>query len=441
LTIFNGIVIIVSTIKVSDGDPLEPPKFLANDSYLDKVGVLFLLKDKGGIKMLLSLAIIIIFGSLFYVFFEKIKLPGLLGMLILGVLMGPYGYNILSTQILLISSDLRMIALIIILLRAGLGIKKDTLLKVGRPALLLSFLPGLLEGLTILLFSTVFLNFDFAEGGMLGFIIAAVSPAVVVPSMLTLMNEGKGEKKGIPTLLLAGASIDDVVAITIFTSFLGLYGGSQFNIFIQGQKILVAILLGIILGLIFSIILIKIFKRFHIRDTKKVLFLLSAGLILVTMEKEFAEIIEIAGLLGVMVIGFVLLQKIPLVAQRLATKLNKVWVFAELLLFVLVGAEVNIIVAREAGLLGIILIFIGVLARSVGVYISLIKSGLNFKEKLFCAIAYSPKATVQAAIGGIPLAMGVPRGEIILALAVLAIVITAPLGAIGIRYGGNYLLE
>ncbi|SES70302.1 cation:proton antiporter [Anaerobranca gottschalkii] len=391
--------------------------------------------------MLLSLAIIIIFGSLFYVLFEKIKLPGLLGMLVLGVLMGPYGFNILSPQILLISSELRMIALIIILLRAGLGIKKDTLIKVGRPALLLSFFPGLLEGLTILFLSTIFFNFDFTEGGMLGFIIAAVSPAVVVPSMLKLMNEGKGEKKGIPTLLLAGASIDDVVAITIFTSFLGLYGGSQFNLFIQGQKILVAIFLGIVLGFIFSLILIKIFKKFHIRDTKKVLFLLSAGLILVTMEKEFAEKIEIAGLLGVMVIGFVLLQKIPLVAQRLATKLNKVWVFAELLLFVLVGAEVNIMVAKEAGLLGILLIFTGVLARSIGVFFSLIKSGLNTKEKIFCAIAYSPKATVQAAIGGIPLAMGVPRGEIILALAVLAIVITAPLGAIGIRYAGDYLLE
>lgn len=391
--------------------------------------------------MLLSLSIIIIFGSLFYVIFEKVRLPGLLGMLILGIITGPYGLNVLNPMLLSISAELRMIALIIILLRAGLGIKKDTLIKVGRPALLLSFLPGIMEGATILVVSSLVLGLDFVDAGMLGFIIAAVSPAVVVPSMLKLMNEGKGEEKGITTLILAGASIDDVVAITIFTSFLGLYGGKQFMILTQVTNILVAIFLGIMIGVLSGYALIWLFKKVRMRDTKKVLFLLAAGFLLVTLEKEAGHIIEVAGLLGVMTIGFVLLQKIPLVGQKLAIKLNKIWVFAELLLFVLVGAQVNIHVAREAGPLGIAIILIGVIARSLGVYLSLIKSNLNIKEKIFCMIAYSPKATVQAAIGGVPLAMGVITGDVILAIAVLAIIITAPLGAIGIRVAGERLLE
>ncbi len=390
--------------------------------------------------MLFSLAIIILLGSLFYVGFEKIKLPGLLGMLVLGVLIGPYGFNLIVTEILEISPELRMIALIIILLRAGMGIKKDTLITVGKPAILMSFVPGLFEGISIVLASMYILNISALESGMLGFIIAAVSPAVVVPSMLRLMSEGKGEKKGIATMILASASIDDVVAITIFTSLLGLYTGQRFNLLIQFKNIVIAIVLGIVIGALFSLLLIWVFKNYRIRDTKKVLLILAVGLIIITMEKELAHLVEIAGLLGVMTIGFVLLQRLPMVAGRISVKLNKIWVFAELLLFVLVGAEVNIYVVQSAGLVGLGIIGIGLFARALGVMISLYGSHFSLKERFFCVIAYSPKATVQAAIGGVPLAMGVATGELILAVAVLAIVVTAPLGAIGIRVMGDRLL-
>lgn len=391
--------------------------------------------------MLTSLAIIIIFGSLFYVAMEKMRLPGLLGMLLIGIVMGPYGLDVLHPNILAISSDLRMMALIIILLRAGLGVKKDTLKKVGRPAILLGFVPALFEGFSVLFISSLLLGLDRVEAGMLGFIIAAVSPAVVVPSMLKIMSQGKGEKNGVPTLILAGASVDDVMAITIFSSFVGLYGGKQFRVLQQLSNIFIAIALGILIGVIIAYILLWFFKRFSIRDTKKVLFMLALSFLIITLEHNIAHKIEIAGLLGVMTIGFIILEKKPNVGQRLSIKLNKIWVFAELLLFVLVGAEVNIHLAKEAGILGIAIILAGLLARSIGVFIALYKSHLNIKEKIFCAIAYSPKATVQAAIGGVPLAMGVPAGDLILAIAVMAIIITAPLGAIGIKTFGERLLD
>lgn len=391
--------------------------------------------------MLGSLAIIIIFGSIFYVLFEKIKLPGLLGMLLIGVVIGPYGLGIIHSSLLAISADLRLMALIIILLRAGLGVKKETLKKVGRPAILLGFLPALFEGFTILIVSSFLLGIDKVEAGMLGFILAAVSPAVVVPSMLKIMSEGKGEKKGIPTLILAGASIDDVMAITIFSSFVGLYTGQKFSVLQQLSNILIAILSGVFIGIIAAYVLIWSFKKFRIRDTKKILFILALSFLILTLEHAVAHRFEIAGLLGVMAIGFVILEKIPIVGQRLTLKLSKIWVLAELLLFVLVGAEVNIFLAREAGLLGITIIIIGLLSRGIGVLLSLYKSNLNLKEKIFCIIAYSPKATVQAAIGGVPLALGVPSGDLILSLAVLAIIVTAPLGAVGIKYFGERLLE
>ena len=391
--------------------------------------------------MLGSLAIIIIFGSIFYVLFEKIKLPGLLGMLLIGVVIGPYGLGIIHSSLLAISADLRLMALIIILLRAGLGVKKETLKKVGRPAILLGFLPALFEGFTILIVSSFLLGIDKVEAGMLGFILAAVSPAVVVPSMLKIMSEGKGEKKGIPTLILAGASIDDVMAITIFSSFVGLYTGQKFSVLQQLSNILIAILSGVFIGIIAAYVLIWSFKKFRIRDTKKILFILALSFLILTLEHAVAHRFEIAGLLGVMAIGFVILEKIPIVGQRLTLKLSKIWVLAELLLFVLVGVEVNIFLAREAGLLGITIIIIGLLSRGIGVLLSLYKNNLNLKEKIFCIIAYSPKATVQAAIGGVPLALGVPSGDLILSLAVLAIIVTAPLGAVGIKYFGERLLE
>ncbi len=387
-----------------------------------------------------SLAVILLLGVPANKFFEKLKMPGLLGMLILGMVIGPYGFNWIGTDMINVSADLRKIALIIILLRAGLGINKKDLNKVGSAALRISCIPGLIEGFTIAFVSTKLLNFSFIQGGILGFIIAAVSPAVVVPSMLDLIERDIGADKNIPTLILAGASIDDVFAITIFSIFLSLYSGVHINIGVQILSIPISILLGIITGIVIGIILIKIFKSYHVQDTKKVLLILSLSIVLTELENMLKSKIQIASLLGVMTIGFIILENMPKVGKRLAVRFNRIWIFAEILLFVLVGAQVNIKVALDAGVKGVIIILIGLIARSIGVIISLIGTELNWKERLFCIISYIPKATVQAAMGGIPLTLGVESGDVILAIAVLSILITAPLGAIGIKNSSEKLL-
>jgi NhaP-type Na+/H+ or K+/H+ antiporter len=396
---------------------------------------------RGEITLALSLALIILFALLFGRFFDRLKLPALLGMLLIGILLGPYGFDLISQDILNISSDLRMIALIVILIRAGLGIEKETLKKVGVPAVKLSFIPGLMEGTAVIFAAIYFLNFEFVEAGILAFIIAAVSPAVVVPQMLALIEEQKGAAKGIPTLILTGASVDDVVAITIFSAFLSIYGGQQVNIMRQVLNVPLAIFLGIVLGTAIALFLIYIFKKYHIRDTKKALLLLSFGILMNSLEHLLEGIIPIATLLGIMVIGFVIQERYSVLGKRLSSKFNKIWVFAELMLFVLIGAEVNIQLAFESGLIGLIIIAIGLAARSIGVLISLTGTDLIFKERGFCVLAYTPKATVQAAIGAIPLAAGVASGELILALAVLSIVVTAPLGAVAIKKAGEHWLS
>jgi NhaP-type Na+/H+ or K+/H+ antiporter len=393
------------------------------------------------IILALSLALIILFALLFGRFFDKLKLPALLGMLLIGILLGPYAFDLISQDILNISADLRMIALIVILVRAGLGIKKETVKKVGIPAIKLSFIPGLIEGSAIILAAIYLLNFGFIEAGILAFIIAAVSPAVVVPQMLRLIDNKKGTKKGIPTLILTGASVDDVVAITIFSSFLSIYGGQQINVFKQILNVPLAITLGAVLGTAIALFLIYIFKKYHIRDTKKALLIFSFGILMNSLEHFLDGIIPIATLLGIMVIGFVIRERYSVLAERLSSKFNKIWVFAELMLFVLIGAEVNIDLALKSGLIGLLIIAFGLTARSLGVLISLKGTNLNLKERLFCVLAYTPKATVQAAIGAIPLAAGVESGELILALAVLSIVVTAPLGAVAIKTAGNHWLS
>ncbi|MHB9946512.1 potassium transporter [Clostridium botulinum] len=388
-----------------------------------------------------SLAIIILLGLIANKLFEKLKLPGLLGMLILGILIGPHGLDWLSKDILNASSDLRKIALIVILLRAGLGLNKDELKLVGKTALKLSCIPGIIEGLFIAIASVKLLGFSFIQGGLLGFIIAAVSPAVVVPQMLSLMDKGLGKAKGIPTLILAGASIDDVFAITIFSTFLGLYAGKNINIAKQILKIPVSIILGTLIGVLSAIIIIKIFKKYPIDNTKKILIILSISIILTLIEALLKGKLEIASLLSVMALGFVISDKIPSIGDKVSKGLNEIWVFAQILLFVLVGAEVNMVIAFKSGFLGIIIIALGLIGRSIGVLISLKGSNLNKEEKLFCIIAYIPKATVQAAMGAVPLANGVEAGDIILAIAVLSILTTAPLGAIAINLSGPKLLE
>jgi NhaP-type Na+/H+ or K+/H+ antiporter len=390
--------------------------------------------------MITSIGLMLILGLATNALFNRMKLPGLLGMLLLGIVLGPYALNWLSPGLLAISAELRKFALIVILLRAGLGISKTELKKVGLSAVKFSCIPGLFEGFTIAFLATRLLGFSFIEGGILGFILAAVSPAIVVPQMLHLSETRLGTNKGIPTLILAGASIDDVFAITIFTTFLGLYSGSQANIGVQILGIPISIILGIVIGLLSGLALAYSFTRFHMRDTKKVLYILGIAILLTAIEGWLKDKVEIASLLGVMTLGFILLEKKPVVARRLSQKFNKIWVLAEVFLFVLVRAQVNVSVALNAGLMGVLIVLIGLLGRSLGVLIATMGAGLNWKERLFCTIAYTPKATVQAAIGAIPLSLGIASGELILAIAVVAILFTAPLGAIGMQRAAPLLL-
>jgi solute carrier family 9B (sodium/hydrogen exchanger), member 1/2 len=388
-----------------------------------------------------SIAIILLLGLLFSKLFIKIKLPGLLGMLILGIIIGPYGINIIDQAILNISGDLRLLALIIILLRAGFGIHMERLRRVGLSAVKMSFIPDIVEGLTIMFVASYLLGLPLIEAGMLGFIIAAVSPAVIVPQMLSFIKRKMGTKKGIPIIILTGASVDDVTAITIFSIFLGIYGGQQINYFLIALSIPVQFALGILFGLIIAFVMIYIFQRFSIRNTEKTLIILAAAILLKNLGDALSSIVPIAALVGVMVIGFVILAKMPELGMQLSDKFDKVWIFAEILLFVLVGAQVNIYLAASSALIGLTIIIIGLAARSAGVYVSLLGSDLNLKERIFCIIAYTPKATVQAAIGAIPLSLGVASGQLILAIAVIAILFTAPLGAFAVSIYGEKALE
>ncbi|OON96528.1 MAG: potassium transporter [Epulopiscium sp. Nele67-Bin005] len=387
-----------------------------------------------------SLGLILLFGIISGFLCEKLKLPKLLGYLIVGIVIGPYSLGLINENMLLISADIRRLALIVILLRAGMGIQKEQLLEVGKPAFLLSFVPGVCEAITIMLLSTQFLGFSWIQGGILGFVIAAVSPAVVVPSMIGLMEKGKGSAKNIPLCILAGASIDDIVAITLFGSFLSMYGG-EVNIFAQLLNIPISIGLGLLLGIIIGVIIVGIFKMFKLPIIQSTLLLLGSSIIVDSFGSHMEEFIEIATLLSIMTIAFILATKLQKETLVIKETLGSIWTGAEIFLFVLVGAEVNLEVAMQAGLVGIVMISIGLVARSFGVYLSLLPTNFTFQEKIFCMVSYAPKATVQAAIGGIPLASGVAGGETILAIAVLSIVLTAPLGAVGIKYFGNKYLE
>ena len=391
--------------------------------------------------MAVSLAIIVLLGIVSHQLFVRLRLPGFLGILFLGMAIGPYGADWIDESILLVSADLRKIALVIILLRAGMGLNLQTLKMVGMPALRLGFIPAVIEGISVMFVAAWLLGISLVEAGMLGFIIAAVSPAVIVPKMLSWMELGKGADKGIPTMILAGASLDDVVAITIFSSFAGYFAGAGLNIAGQIFIIPLSILTGVLAGALIGITLLYLFKRFNIRHTKKILVILASAIFLTYAEDLLKSIIPLAALLGVMVIGFVILERRPSLGMEMSARYGKIWVFAEILLFFLVGAEVNIMLVGETGLLGLVIIFAGLTARAIGVYFSLAGTNFSLKEKGFCMLAYSPKATVQAAIGSVPLAMGAPAGEIILTLAVLAIVITAPLGAISMNMAGEKVLK
>lgn len=379
--------------------------------------------------MLLSFALIFLVGITLGRIFEVIKLPKLIGMLLTGVLLGPYVWNLIDPTVLEISTDLRQIALIIILTRAGLNLNIDDLKKVGRPAILMCFVPATLEIIGMMLLAPRFLGVTLLEAAVMGTVVAAVSPAVIVPKMLVLMEEGYGTKKSIPQMVLAGASVDDVYVIVLFTAFVELLKGGT----IQARDFLAipsAIIFGIIGGVIVGLELIYLFKRVSMRDTTKVAVILSVSFILVALEQALNGIMGFSGLLAIMALGVTIHQNNVDTAQRLSNKFSKLWVGAEVFLFVLVGATVNISYAFKAGTAAILLILAVLIFRTIGVFISLIGTNLNKKERVFTAFSYMPKATVQAAIGGLPLAMGLASGELILTVAVVAIMVTAPLGAI-----------
>lgn len=376
--------------------------------------------------MLLSLAFIFLCGMLFGGIFEKLRLPPLLGMLFTGILLGPYVFDWLDPMLLSISAELRQIALIIILTRAGLNLNVSDLKKVGRPAVLMCFLPASFEIVGMLLLAPKLLGVSLLDAAILGTVIAAVSPAVVVPKMLKLMDEGYGVKQGIPQLIMAGASVDDVFVIVLFTSFTGLASGGAISPF-DFVRVPTSIFLGMAVGVLCGLLLSQLFRKIHLRDSLKVLLLLSLSFLYVTLEDAIPGAIGFSGLLAVMSTGVMLQRERSAVADRLSAKYSKLWVAAELLLFVLVGATVDIQYALASGLAAVALLF-GVMGfRMLGVFVCLLGTKLQMRERLFCMLAYMPKATVQAAIGSIPLSMGLSCGNIVLTVAVLAILITAPL--------------
>ncbi len=390
--------------------------------------------------MLFSLAIILICGLVLSGIFHKIKLPGLLGMLLTGIILGPYALDLISPGILGMSSDLRQIALIIIITRAGLALDLGDLKKVGRPAALLCFLPSTIEIAAIAFFAPLLFNLPRLDAILLGCIVAAVSPAIVVPKMIKLAEGSYAKARRIPQLILAGASVDIVYVLVLFTAFLGIYQGKSFRA-LSFFQVPVSMVSGILLGGITGILFVWIFKKIHVRDTVKIILLLGLSFLFVSFEAWIKPVFPISGLLAVMSMGVAILQKNENLGKRLSGKFSKVWVGAEVLLFVLVGATVDISYLPKAGLMSLLLIAGALMFRSIGVFLSLLKTPLTKKERLFCAIAYLPKATVQAAIGGIPLSMGIASGSLILTIAVVAILITAPLGAIGIDLSYKKLLE
>lgn len=390
--------------------------------------------------MLLSISLILILGMFMGWICQKIKLPSLLGMLITGIVLGPYVLNLLDDSILGISAELRKIALIIILTRAGLGLDLSGLKKIGRPAVLMCFVPASFELIGMILLAPKLMGLTVLEAAIMGAVLAAVSPAVVVPRMVKLMDEGYGVNEGIPQLILAGASVDDVYVIVLFSTFVGMMQGEGASI-LKFVNIPISIFLGIAIGLLIGVLLAYFFKKMHIRDTSKVLIILSISFLLVVMEDKLSTPITFSALIAIMFIGIGLQKKRETVAKRLSVKYGKLWVAAEVFLFVLVGATVNIGYLGKVGVKALIVIIGALVFRMFGVFVCLLGTSLKRKERLFTMLAYTPKATVQAAIGGIPLALGFTCGDLVLTVAVLAIILTAPLGAFAIDLSYKKLLN
>lgn len=381
--------------------------------------------------MLFSIAIILLLGIIFGGIFNKLKLPSLLGMIIVGIIISPHSLNLIDKSIINISSDIRQIALVIILTRAGLSLDLKDLKKVGRPAFLMCFVPAIFEIIGAIILAPIIFGVSILEAAIIGSVIAAVSPAVIVPRMIKMMEEGYGTKKSIPQLILAGASVDDIFVIVVFTALLSLAKTGEISLYSIAQ-VPTSIFLGVLLGVISGYLLIKIFKIFHIRDSIKILIILSVSFLLIELQKAVEKEVSISALLAIMSIGIMIKERYTTLAVRLSIKYNKLWIGAEIFLFVLVGMTVDLKYVAMTGLGAVLLVLSALIFRAIGVYISLAKTNMTKEERRFCVMAYIPKATVQAAIGSIPYSMGLACGEIVLTVAVLSILITAPLGAVGI---------
>ncbi len=381
--------------------------------------------------MLTSFALLFLLSLILGHTAKVIKLPPLIGILLSGIILGPYVLNLIAPEILNISPDLRQVALVVILMRAGLSLNLEELKRAGKSTLFMAFMPATFEIIGVILLAPYLLGLTLIESALLGSVVAAVSPAVVVPKMLHIMEEKYGTNKSIPQMIVAAGSVDDVFVIVLFTLFLGFLQGNA-DISSTIINLPTSIITGLILGCITGYLANVFFKRFHIRDTSKVIILLSIAFLLLAFEEIISEYIATSGLLAIMAMGGALYYFYPILAKRLSVKFQKLWVAAEILLFVLVGASIDLSYVQNAGLSAVLLILGCWLFRMAGVGVALLGNKLTWKERLFCMIAYSPKATVQAAIGSIPLAMGLPCGNIILTVAVISIIITAPLGAFGI---------
>ena len=388
--------------------------------------------------MLYSLAFILLSGIIIQLLCKKLNIPSLIGFILVGILLGPAVLNVLDPTLLNISADIRQIVLIIILTRAGLSLDLKDLKQVGRPAILLSFVPASFEILGVMVFAPLLLGVSLMDAAILGAVLGAVSPAVVVPRMITLIHDKFGTKKGIPQLVLAGSSVDDIYALILFSSFLSLSQSGEFNL-INLLSLPLSILSGVLIGFLSGYLLSKFFEKIHLKPLIQVLILLSLSFVLVSIEDSFANL-PFSGILAVMSLAIMLYRQIPEQAEKISQLYNTLWIPGEIFLFILVGASVNIQYAFSAGFLPILVILFALGIRMIGTWLSLIGTDLDSKEKTFTLIAYLPKATVQAAIGGVPLAMGLPAGELILTMSVLAILITAPLGAFGIDFSYRKLL-
>ena len=390
--------------------------------------------------MLTSIALILKLGLGAGWIFSKMKLPSLLGMILVGILISPHCFNLVDNSILMISGEIRQIALVIILTRAGLSLNVADLKKAGRPAVLMCFVPACIEMIGTVIFAPMLLGVSLLDAAIIGSVIAAVSPAVVVPRMIKLIEEGYGARQSIPQLILAGASVDDVFVIVVFTAFTTLASTGSVSVFSFAQ-IPTSICLGILLGVLTGTLLVFFFKKVHIRDSVKVLITLSISFLLLEVQEKLEGTVAVSGLLAIMSMGIVIKQKYDVLAKRLSAKYNKLWLGAEVFLFVLVGVAVDARYALSAGITVVLLVVMALVFRMLGVFFSLIGTNLTKKERLFCMMAYTPKATVQAAIGTIPLAMGLECGNLVLTVAVMSILLTAPFGAICVDKSYKKLLH